>query len=189
MDFKKPHDLKKFFKSYQFWNGVLFYVIWYLCVLGASFHFERSAVSISILLIGLHFYISKIKLLDLFFLVSFVCLGFCVDLIFLHFHIHFYPENAFSWRLFGVPLWILMLYAGFSTTINHCLSFIKTYPWLSGLFGGIGSAICYWFESFRGIITFPYGLFSLLCIGAYWGLLMVLSKPLHGLFSKRFDQD
>jgi hypothetical protein len=177
VDHQQPSKIKTYLKSFNFYNVVSFYIVWYLCILGASFHFERSAVLISAGLVSIHYYFSKTKKIDLFYLLIFIFIGFFVDRLFLSFSVLAYPKETLIWNIKGVPLWILMLYVGFSTTMNHSLLFISKRPLASFIFGGIGGAACYQLAAFRGVVDFPLGLLSLAIIGFYWGIFMAFSKP------------
>jgi hypothetical protein len=185
VDYRKSSKLKAYLKSFNFYNVVSFYVIWYLCILGASFHFEQLAVIVAILLVLIHFSLSRSKLIDFCYLIGFLAIGYGVDKFFLYFSVLSYPEPTLVWNISGVPAWILMLYAGFSTTMNHSLLFVGKRPILSSLLGGIGGAVCYQLAAFRDVVTFPLGWISLAIIGTYWGLFMGLGSPLQRWLSNR----
>lgn len=176
MDNRQSSKIKSYLKSFNFYNVVSFYIVWYLCILGASFHYERLAVVISLGLILLHYFLSKTKKVDLFYLILFVVIGFIVDRLFLHYSVLSYPQDTLIWNLFGVPLWILMLYVGFSTTMNHSLLFVGKKPFTSFVLGGIGGAVCYKLAAFRGVVDFPLGYLSIAIIGIYWGIFMAFAK-------------
>ncbi len=186
MDLKKPSKLVQFIRSFNFYNVLSFYVIWYLCILGASFHFERTAIVLSIFLVLVHFFFSSKKQLDLVYLAVLFLVGYGVDLVFLRFSILTYPADTLIWNISGVPLWILMLYVGFSTTLNHSLLFINQHAFLSFVFGSIGGAFCYALAGYRGVVDFPLGFFSVAIVGIYWGSLMAVAGPFQKIISKRF---
>lgn len=43
----------------------------------------------------------------------------------------------------GAPVWILMLWACFSTTINRSLAVLRERPWLAAFLGGLGAPMAY----------------------------------------------
>ncbi|URL60189.1 DUF2878 domain-containing protein [Luteibacter flocculans] len=43
----------------------------------------------------------------------------------------------------GAPLWILMLWASFATTINRSLTVVRGRPWLAAVLGGLGAPLAY----------------------------------------------
>ena len=43
----------------------------------------------------------------------------------------------------GAPVWILMLWACFATTINRSLSVLRERRWLGALLGGLGAPMAY----------------------------------------------
>lgn len=187
MDFRKSSKIKAYLKSFNFYNLASFYVIWYLCILGASFHFEKIAIVCSLLLVVLHFLLSKTRKCDALYLVVMTLIGFFADEFFLYFSIIKYPAETLVWNILGVPGWLLMLYVGFSTTMNHSLLFVGKYQYLSAFVGGFGAAVYYYLVSLRGVINFPLGVFSLIIIGIYWALLIGLAKPFQSFISQRFE--
>ncbi len=179
MDFKKPSKIIAFFKSFNFYNAVSFYIIWYACVLGATFHYEKLAILVSSILVAIHFIFSKTKTFDLAYLVIFIIIGFVADELFLYFKVIHYPQHSLVWNILGVPVWILMLYIGFSTTMNHSLKFTSEHRLSSIPIAGIGGGISYLIASYGGLIQFPIGdVYSLIVISIYWGMIIGMAKPL-----------
>jgi len=43
----------------------------------------------------------------------------------------------------GAPLWILMLWACFATTINRSLAWLRPRPWLAAVIGAVGAPLAY----------------------------------------------
>lgn len=187
MDTRKPSKLKNYLFGFNLYNVISFYVIWYACVIGATFGFIKIAVVASFLLTLLHFFLTKKRNQDFIYLVLFFVIGFVVEKIFLFFSILNYPKNTLIWNLDGIPAWIIMLYIGFSTTINHSLLFMTHSSVFSFIFGSVGAAICYYLASLKGIIDFPHNYYSIAIIGLYWGIFMVSIKPINHFFSKRFN--
>jgi len=163
-----------------------FYVIWYLCVLGASYNFSVIACFISAVCILIHFALSKKKTADLIVLVVFVILGVLLEKVLLGFHIIYYPNFQLSLHITNIPIWILFLYGGFSITINHSMVITKKRPFFSSIVGGIGTSVCYYFTSLRGVIELPMGFYSLFLLAIYWGIWILGISRLQNFLSKRF---
>ncbi|MCG8433892.1 MAG: DUF2878 domain-containing protein, partial [Gammaproteobacteria bacterium] len=52
------------------------------------------------------------------------------------------------------PLWILMLWAGFSLTLNHSLAWLQKHYFLAALFAAIASPLSYLAGEKLGAVTF-----------------------------------
>lgn len=179
--------MKKFLTPFNLYNLISFYVIWYLCILGAALGYIKIAVICSFALIVLHFFLTGKKKQDFLYIMIFLAIGLIVEKIFLYFSILDYPKDTLIWNIYGVPVWIIMLYLGFATTMNHSLTLMTHNSMLSFIFGSIGAGMCYYLASLRGIITFPYDFYSISIIGLYWGLFMISIKPMNLFFSKCFN--
>ena len=103
----------KILLNYKLLNGIFFYIAWYACIYGASLDFELLGVATGVVLIALHFYISKKRRSDLIFLAAFLVIGFLGDWLLISQHILAYPFITFDITTLGVPLWILTIYASF----------------------------------------------------------------------------
>lgn len=74
----------------------------------------------------------------------------------------------------GAPVWILMLWACFSTTINRSLSVLHEHRWLAALLGGLGAPMAY-FAAARGWGAVQLSLWpGAVWIAASWALALPL---------------
>lgn len=74
----------------------------------------------------------------------------------------------------GAPLWILMLWACFSTTINRSLNALRGRPWLASLLGALGAPMAYLAAS-RGWGAVQFSVWpGLAWIAACWALALPL---------------
>lgn len=177
--------MSKLILNYKFLNGILFYITWYACIYGAILGFEIMGVGVGVILIALHFWISKKRKADAVLLFIYLIIGIFGDYLLIRQNILTYPLSYYDMTMLGIPLWMMTLYASFSTTINHSLIFIHRFPLLASLFGGIGGAISYTLAAKIGVITLPFGWFSMVCIAIYWFLILLFSKWLHDLLESR----
>jgi len=174
----------KILLNYKLLNGIFFYIAWYACIYGASLDFELLGVATGAILIALHFFISKKRRSDLIFLGAFLAIGFLGDWLLISQHILAYPYVTFDITTLGVPLWILTIYASFSTTINHSAIFLHKHPVWCSIGGGIGGSVSYYLAAKIGAILLPLGWISLVAIAIYWFLILLFSKWLHDLLEK-----
>lgn len=171
--------MKQLLLSYKTLNGIFFYITWYLCLYGAAFHFEGIAVILGAIFIALHYWFSAERYKDLVFLMLYLFIGVLGDAYLLSLQVISYSTINFDITTLGVPLWMLMLYASFSTTINHSLIFIHRFPILASLLGGLGGSVSYYFAAKIGVLTLPLGDLSLFAIGVYWFLILIGSKVVY----------
>lgn len=93
-----------------------------------------------------------------------------------------YASPTPAWPSQGAPVWILMLWACFATTVTRSLSVLRGRPWLAALAGGVGAPLAY-LAAARGwgavqVSSWP----GLPWIAACWALAL----PLLGALS-RYD--
>lgn len=70
----------------------------------------------------------------------------------------------------GAPVWILMLWACFATTLNRSLAVLRGRAWLAALLGGLGAPLAY-VAAARGWDAVQWSSwFGLAWIGACWAV-------------------
>lgn len=89
--------------------------------------------------------------------------------------IHYSMQPGPGWP----PLWILVLWAGFSLNLRHCMDWFRHHPWLACLFGFFGAPFSVVAGVSLGAATAPLGLIPLaLAYGLGWALAMPLMSQL-----------
>ncbi|MCF7852238.1 MAG: DUF2878 domain-containing protein [Simkaniaceae bacterium] len=171
--------MNKIITNYKYLNGIIFYIIWYACVYGACLNFELLGVLTGVILILVHFIISKKRKSDLIILGVYLVIGVIGDWLLISTRVIAYPFVTYDIMTIGVPLWILMLYASFAITVNHSMVMIHRYPKTCSFLGGIGGAISYYLSARIGAIILPLGWVSFLGIALYWFFILMFSKRLH----------
>ena len=69
------------------------------------------------------------------------------------------------------PLWILLLWVLFATTLRGPLRWMHGRPWVAALFGAIGGPLSYAAAARMGACAFGNETFSLAALGAAWALI------------------
>jgi hypothetical protein len=82
---------------------------------------------------------------------------------------------------FIVPIWIIALWAGFATTLNRSLRWMRNKTLLAILFGAIGGPLAYIAAEKLGAVTLTNT--SLVVLSFGWAIL----TPLLLKLSERFD--
>jgi Protein of unknown function (DUF2878) len=81
------------------------------------------------------------------------------------------------------PIWILGLWAAFTTTLSHSLSWIGSKPWLPFVCAPIAGPFAYWSASKMGAVQLPDLTLSLAALALGWfivfPLLLYIRKTLY----------
>ena len=145
--------------KWQIGQALMFQCFWFTSVLG-----QNRALPVALLLIGLHFFFSPTKSADVKIMpIAFIGIG--IDLAFTYAGVF---EFA-SW-----PIWLFVLWFGFSLTLNHSIAKIGQFPTPAvALFGGCFGTISYLAGWRFNAVEFPFGLFTTaLILATSWALLL-----------------
>jgi len=155
-------------------NGIAFYIYWWLCFLGASKEEYFYGPIIGILYIIIHFIIIDNKFKEFKYILICMLFGFFVETLMLKFDFIFY-KGILANKLDIAPFWIIILWMGFGTTVFHSFKWILGRYKLSVLLGSIFTPIAYMSADKIGAITFNYSLLiSYLILSFIWGITLLL---------------
>jgi len=157
-------------------NFVLFQAGWLVCVLYPGF----AAVGVVILLVGFHLvFISQAPWSELQFIGAGTVLGGILDG--LWFNTGVLDNGISGFQL--TPVWILGLWAAFTTTLSHSLSWISARPWLPFVCAPVAGPFAYWSASRLGAVEMPDLTLSLAALAVGWlvvfPLLLYIRKTLY----------
>jgi hypothetical protein len=157
-------------------NFVVFQIGWFACVLFPGL----GAVGLVVLIVAFHLaFISKARKAELQFIGAGVVIGGLLDG--LWFNIGVLDNGIEGFQL--TPIWILGLWAAFSTTLSHSLGWISAKPWLPYVCAPIAGPFAYWSASKMGAVELPDLTFSLLALAIGWlvvfPLLLYIRKTLY----------
>jgi hypothetical protein len=108
-------------------------------------------------------------------------IGLLVDSVLTRSEVFIFPDHTF------VPLWLGLLWAGFSTTLARSLKFLNRHLTLAALFGAIGGPSSYFAGQRFGAVEFGYELMpTLLLLAAIWACLLPL---FFGLTRQLYDEE
>ena len=132
-------------------NFVLFQAGWFIGVLGASYNQTYLALTLSIVILLVHFALIKNRILELKLIIIAGLIGLLFDGALLNFDLIIYNDPGLPYPL--TPIWIVMLWMFFAMTLNHSLAWLKNRTILSLLFGSIGGPLAYVAGDKLGAIT------------------------------------
>lgn len=148
-------------------NFVLFQAGWFACVLYPG----PAAVGVVVLLVSVHLiFISQARMSELQFIGGGVVLGGILDG--LWFNTGVLDNGVSGFQL--TPIWILGLWAAFTTTLSHSLSWISARPWLPFVCAPVAGPFAYWSASKLGAVAMPDLTLSLAALAVGWFLVFPL---------------
>lgn len=157
-------------------NFVLFQAGWLACVLYPG----PAAVGVVVLLVAFHLvFISQARMSELQFIGAGIVLGGLLDG--LWFNVGVLDNGVSDFQ--PTPLWILGLWAVFTTTLSHSLSWISAKPWLPFVCAPVAGPFAYWSASKLGAVEMPDLTLSLAALALGWlvvfPLLLYIRKTLY----------
>ena len=153
-------------------NIIGFYIGWWACVLGAANDLPYIGPVVMILFLLVHYYLSVRDIREIYLVLIIGTIGTITDsLLFLSGS--FIYAGAYSNQILIAPMWITAMWAGFSATVNHSMSWLKD-KWLLMVICGVvfGPAAFFTGEKFGAIEFHLSALFSVLVIAIVYGILM-----------------
>jgi hypothetical protein len=157
-------------------NFVLFQVGWFACVLYPGL----GAIGLVVVIVIFHLaFISQARMSELQFIGAGTVLGGLLDG--LWFNTGILDNGVSGFQL--TPIWILGLWASFTTTLSHSLSWISTKPWLPFICAPVAGPFAYWSASKMGAVDMPELTLSLAALALGWlvvfPLLLYIRKTLY----------
>lgn len=166
-------------------NFLLFQLAWFACVLGAANAIPMIGVAFTALVVAWHLFKAyKAKQEAILILIA-IAIGATFDQVMLSTQLIDYVHHG--WGNFAlnaqlVPVWIIALWAGFTTSLNVSLKWMRHKYLIAILFGGIGGPLAYFAAQKLGAVTLTStNSFVALSIG--WALI----TPLLLKLSEKFD--
>jgi hypothetical protein len=155
-------------------NALSFYIYWWICFIGSSKEQYYYGPALGILYMLIHFFIIKDKYRE--FKYIFICMitGFIIETLMLKLNFISY-RGILSDKFNIAPLWIVILWMGFGTTVYHSFKWIVGKYKLSFFLGAIFTPIFYISADKIGSISFNYSiLISYLILSLIWGISLLL---------------
>ena len=149
-------------------NFVLFQAAWFICVLGASYNQTYLALTLSIIILLIHFSLIKKRMLDVKLIIIAGLIGLLFDGALLNFDLIIYNDPGLPYPF--TPIWIVMLWMIFAMTLNHSLAWLSQKYYLSILFGAIGGPLAYIAGEKLGAITL-LSTNSIITLSVGWALI------------------
>lgn len=128
----------------MFWCNLIGYqLLWFLLVSGAAHGNAWPALAGGTVFVAWQVLVSARPAVELRLLIVALLLGITIDGVLRYAGWLRYASPSPSIPPDGAPLWILMLWACFATTINRSLMMLRSRPWFAVLLGAIGAPLAY----------------------------------------------
>lgn len=153
---------------YRFINAIGFQVGWFVCIASVKFDQEILALSLSILLIGLHFLCSHAPGRDFKLSLIALALGVLIDSGLQYFSV----ISFYGWALGPLsPFWLWMLWVMFALTLNYSLAFLQNkHLFLSAIVGLVFGPLSYIAGTKLGAANFDNTFIHMATVGLIWML-------------------
>ena len=132
-------------------NFVLFQAGWFIGVLGASYNQTYLALTLSTVILLVHFALIKNRVLELKLIIIAGLIGLLFDGALLNFDLIIYNDPGLPYPF--TPILIVMLWMFFAMTLNHSLAWLSQKIYISILFGALGGPLAYIAGEKLGAIT------------------------------------
>ena len=166
-------------------NAMLYQTTWLVAVGGAGHGYWWSGALMLLIFAAIQLPQSATRIADIQLLLIAAVVGFAIDSSLAVSGVLIYAA-AVPWPHLA-PLWIVVLWASFSLTMNHSLAFLRLRPVLAALFGGIGGPLAYWAAQ-RGFGAVSFGgnfLYTLSLLAVIWAFVTPLLCTLASLLVNR----
>jgi hypothetical protein len=157
-------------------NGVCFQVGWWAVVL---LHTSWSLIA-ALVYLAVHFiWISKSRKSEAIYLLVASVIGAGLDVLW------FYLGIMESGTALFFPVWLLVLWPVFLSTMHHSLSWLQGRLWLAAVIGAFFAPLSYWGGAILSPVYFPMPSIAMVLIATYWAIylpLCVLAVPSTGVY-------
>lgn len=166
-------------------NFLCFQIAWFACVLGAAYALPLLGVIITGLVVSWHLYNAKRYKLEGYLILIAMLIGATFDQLMVSTQLVSYAHHGWanaSLNIHLVPIWIIALWAGFTTSLNVSLRWMRDKTAIAMLFGAIGGPLAYFAAQRLNAVTL-HGILSYIVLSIGWAVI----TPLLLKLSKKFD--
>lgn len=157
-------------------NAIGFNVIWFGCIF-----YRDDFIPFALCFLLIHFLLLKHKFKEVITIITVVTIGLVIDTLLVYFHVFYFPPESLS-SVFAIPLWLIVLWAAFASTLNHSLAFMKTYPSLKYLAGIVIAPLSYLAGYNFNAVGFGYSVTTtFLILSGVWFIFMMAIFPIINL--------
>ena len=139
---------------FYLFNWFSFYVYWVICIWGAGNNDYFWGPLIGSLFIILHIVFIKDRFKEIKYILICILSGFIIQSLFYYLGILQYNGSFLIGNIIFIPIWLLVLWAGFGTTIYHSFKWLLKRKLMGGILGAIFFPVIYYSSYKWGAILF-----------------------------------
>lgn len=166
-------------------NFLLFQLAWFACVLGAANAMPYVGVLVTILVVGWHLFKAHKPKSEATLILIAMAIGATFDQLMVSTQLVDYVNHGWGNSMLNahlVPIWIIALWAGFTTSLNVSLKWMRHKTIIAILFGAIGGPLAYFAAQKLGAVTLV-SVNSYVALAIGWAII----TPLLLKLSEKFD--
>lgn len=154
-------------------NVGLYQLGWFSCILGGAWGHPFIGSFLALFLIAIHLMLAETRKTELMTILCACLLGIVIDSSQQALGV-FSLQTDPAWQ-FWLPLWILVIWSQFATTLSFSLYWLSGRYLLAALFGMLGGPLAYWGGVRLGAAEFGANtLFSIITLSLVWTLVTPL---------------
>jgi len=150
-------------------NFVVFQIAWFTCIGSVARNLSSLGLAVIAIAVGIHFLSVRRRIDAMSLAACSLLVGVIVESILVMTHATRFDRNALAIGI--APLWMIALWALFSTTLNVSMRWLRGKYVLAIVLGAVAGPLSYLAGSKMGALTLPLD-YSLIIIGACWAVAM-----------------
>lgn len=152
-------------------NLLRYQVVWFGTVLGTGYDRPDLGLVLGTAMLIWHFVVTRSPKVEWCIVLITLLIGGIWEWNMVHFGVVDYRGSP---ALAGVPVWILLLWAGFGCTLNGCLGWFRRRLGIAAVLGGLVGPLSWYGGAKIGALTMPDPASGYLILGMGWFLMMPL---------------
>lgn len=161
-------------KKIKILNAVLFYVIWWGCILGIKFSYTFLGPMLTAAAGAVHLRIIPDARKEIKLILYCGALAVFIEGLYLHSGLLSYEGYILPSEILP-PIWIICIWMTLGATLNYSMFFLRDRWLLMVICGGIFVPACYFFAMKGGILYFNFSILkSILILSAVWACIFPL---------------
>jgi len=151
-------------------NFMGFQIGWFACVLSAAAGQSSLGIIVAVIILGFHLYCTRLLVPEFILMLSTIAIGLVWESLLMSPGWLYYPSAAPGALI--APLWLVALWALFSTTINVSMAWLKDRWVLASLMGAFFGPMAFIAGEKLGAVIFVARYEALFALAIGWALLM-----------------
>ena len=161
-------------------NFVVFQIAWFTCIGSVARNLSSLGLAVIAIAVGIHLISVRNRANALSLAAASLALGIIIELILVNTQATKFDGDALA--IGSAPLWMIAMWALFSTTLNVSMRWLRGKYVLATVLGAVAGPLSYFAGSKMGALSLPLD-YSLLIIGVCWAAAM----PVLLLSAKKWD--